>query len=151
MVRGDAAGDQLESLVVEGQVVGRGLAVADVVDALTANVRLGLLQHGGRQVAGDHAGDEGREGQGGVAAAGGDIEGAPVRLGLRHGQQVRKIGPAGVIHTADVGGGEAAETLAREGLRIAGGHRDSIWAVRRLQCSARRRASPPHFLQRRLQ
>ncbi len=74
VMRRDAAGDQVEALVGEREVLGVGQRELYVGDAPAQDELPGRHEHGFGEVGGDHPGDMGSDGQGGVAAPGGDVE-----------------------------------------------------------------------------
>ena len=84
MMRGDAAGDEIEARVREGQRLGIGARRLHVGEALGGRELGRLLQHLLGEVAGIDAGDVRGERRRRVAGAGGDVERLPV--GLRRDQ-----------------------------------------------------------------
>ena len=82
MVGGQAAGDEVEAVVGEGEGLGNGRFGDDVVEAAFLSQPGCFSQHLRGDVAGGDVGDVGSEGEGGVPRAGGDVENAPIGLGL---------------------------------------------------------------------
>ena len=77
MMRGEAAGDEVEAHVGEGQVLGLGLDRLDIAEAARGGELLRLGEHGLGDVARGDLGDVWGECERGMAGAGGDIEHAP--------------------------------------------------------------------------
>ncbi|ODS02113.1 hypothetical protein AUC71_02290 [Methyloceanibacter marginalis] len=80
MMRGEPAGDQVIAGVGEGQVAGLCLRGDHVSESALFRKLARLLQHLRRDVAGGDLGDFRREGERGVAGAGGDVEMPPGRF-----------------------------------------------------------------------
>ena len=80
MVRGDAAGEEIELGVLERQRLGIGTCRLHIGEALGGGELGGFLEHLLGQVAGDDAGDMRGEGRCRVPGAGGNVDGLPVAL-----------------------------------------------------------------------
>ena len=78
MVRRDAAGDQIEARILERQGLGLGVSGADIGEAALLRFALYLVEHFLGDVGRPDAPDVRRKGVGDMAAAGGDVEHAPV-------------------------------------------------------------------------
>ena len=112
---GDAAGDEIEAGVLEGQRLGVRARRLHVGEALGLGELGRLLQHLGREVAGDRAGHVGRERRRRVPGAGGDVERLPGRLRLHQLDQPAEAGALGVHGRRGIGRGMRAELLLDEG------------------------------------
>jgi hypothetical protein len=114
VVGGDAADHQIDAGGGDGQLLGGGLEVAQVLQAEAAVVIAGGVEHGGGEVAGDDVAHVGREGEGGVAAAGGDVQHQLVAAGRGEGHEALQVGPLGMDAASDIGAGCRGELAAGE-------------------------------------
>ena len=82
MMRGEAADDEIEARVGEGKVLGLGVQRPDIGKAPARRKLPRLAQHFLGDVGRGDLGDVRREGERGMASAGGDVEHAPMRFRL---------------------------------------------------------------------
>ena len=80
-MRRDAAGDEIEARILERQRLGLGVGGAHIGEAALLRFGLHHVEHFLGDVGRPDARDMRREGVGDVAAAGGDVEHAPVFCG----------------------------------------------------------------------
>ncbi len=104
MVGRGPAGHGAESPVAEREGLDVGAQEAHPRRALGGRELAGGLDHRQRDVDRHHAGREAREGQGGVAAAGGDVEDPRGPALSSPGDELLQVGARGVARALDVGG-----------------------------------------------
>ena len=118
MVRGEAAGDEIEARVGERQIVRLGVRRLDVGQPARRGELGGLRQHFVGDVGGDDARNERRQGERRVAGAGGDVETMPSGLGRNERDEAGEARPAGVHGRGGIVGGGRPELF----LHRAAGH-----------------------------
>ena len=115
-MRRDAAGDQIEARILERQRLGLGVSGAHIGEPALLRFRPHHVDHFLGDVGRPHALDVRREGVGDVAAAGRDIERAPVFLRAGQLDQPLEAGAFGVHGGGQIAGGGLAELFLDEGL-----------------------------------
>ena len=93
MVRGKAAGDEIEARVGERQIVRFGVRRLDVGQPARRGELGGLREHFIGDVGGDDARHERREGERRVAGAGRDVEHMPIGLRRNERDEAARLGP----------------------------------------------------------
>ncbi len=102
MMWSDTAGRQVKYVTGEGEVFGVTSGEHDVGNSLTHDKFTSGIQHGRRQIAGNHTGNVRRKLERGVAATGGNVQRQPIRLRLRQLKQALQISPFRVGWAGDV-------------------------------------------------
>ena len=114
VVRRDAAGDEVEGVVVEGELLGSGVLEFDVGDTFAGDVCFRSLEHLRRDVAGDDARDVRRELERCVTPTRRHVEDMPVGLRLREFEEALQIRTLRVRRAGDVVLRAFAKTLLGE-------------------------------------
>ena len=115
MVRRDAARDEIEARVLEGERLGVRARRLHVGEALGLGELGRLLQHLGCEIAGNHAGDVGRKRRRRMPRAGGDIERLPGWLRPHQLDQPAEARALGVHGRRGIGRRMRAELLLDQG------------------------------------
>jgi hypothetical protein len=116
MMRGDAAGHQVEAGVLKRQRLGVCKGRLEVGNPLRRRQLCRLIEHRLRQIARDHARHVRGKCQRGVAGAGGDVEGVPMLLRLHELDEAPKACTFGVHRRGDVGGRVGPKLVLNHGL-----------------------------------
>ncbi len=123
-MRRDAAGDEIEARVREGQGGGLGELDQDVGKPALGSHAAGGFDHAGRQVGGDHPARRLGHAQGGVAGPAGDVQADVVGPGRGELGDDVEVGAARVRGAGRVGLGLTREVLG--GLSIGVAHGRSV-------------------------
>ena len=113
-----AAGNEIIAGIREGHFFGIGVLIVGIRHALGAQMGLGRGEHRGGEIAYGDMRNAGREFQGRVSAASGDIERTPIWLRRADGEESFQIFSLRVRVTMHVALCQTAITLLRQTLRI---------------------------------
>ena len=107
VVGGEAAGDEVEGGVGEGQALGGASLGVDVGQAAAVCLEAHGVQHGGGEVAGGDGSHVRGEAVGDVAAAAAEVKRAQAGVLAGPGFELVEVRPGGMGGAGDVGGGLA--------------------------------------------